>query len=286
MEPDDLLEATPAEEVTPAESEAAFEAGFKGTREVESDDKPEDKPDEEPSAVADPVVEQTDLDDDGSANQEAFPGIGLTSEQMRETLSKVGKLEGMSKQIDRLFGTLGDMQQKMTQVQPITKDEKALVKQEFSRTREEYPELAVILAEDMKDVMASKSPIDIDGAVNQRLAEKMGEIQDAFEIKLLNMQHKDWQEQVTSTDFSLWLQTLPDQQRKDVLASSDSAVVVDAVSNFKIWKSNTIKRSGNTQRNQKRLEDAIVPKGTARNQPVTQSDEDAFVSGFKGARGQ
>ena len=276
METDDLLEATPAE------SEAAFEAGFKGTREGESDDKPDDKP----AAVADPVVEQTDLNEDDSANQEAFPGIGLTSEQMRETLSKVGKLDSMSKQIDRLFGTLGDMQQKMTQGQTASKDEKAAVKQEFSRLHEEYPELAAVLAEDMKAVMASTSPIDIDGAVNQRLAEKMGEMKEAFEIKLIGTQHKDWQEQVKSPDFSLWLQTLPDQQREDVLTSSDSAVVVDAVSNFKTWISNTVKRGGNTQRNQKRLEDAIVPEGTARNQPVTQSEEDAFVSGFKGARGQ
>ena len=280
METDDLLEATPAE------SEAAFEAGFKGTREGEGEGESDDKPDDKPAAVADPVVEPTDPDEDDSANQEAFPGIGLTSEQMRETLSKVGKLDSMSKQIDRLFGTLGDMQQKMTQGQTASKDEKAAVKQEFSRTREEYPELAAVLAEDMKAVMASTSPIDIDGAVNQRLAEKMGEMKEAFEIKLIGTQHKDWQEQVKSPDFSLWLQTLPDQQREDVLTSSDSAVVVDAVSNFKTWISNTVKRGGNTQRNQKRLEDAIVPEGTARNQPVTQSEEDAFVSGFKGARGQ
>ena len=274
-------------EVTPEEVELAFEAGFKDSHgEVEQDSIPEPIAD----SIVDPkeIVSEEDvsLKADENANQEAFPGIGLTPQQMRDSLSKIGNMDKMSKQIDRLFGTMGDIQQKLSQGQAATKKEEAEVKQEFSRLHEEYPELAGVLAEDMKAIMAtSNKPIDIDGAVNQRLAAEIGAVKEAFELKLLTMQHKDWQEQVKSNDFSLWLQTLPDTKRTEIEHSPDSAVIVDAVSDFKSWRDKTVKRGDSEQRSKKRLEDAIVPIGTSRNPPTTQSDEDAFVSGFKGARG-
>lgn len=275
---------------TTAESDAAFEAGFSGVREepqapTETPAAPAapDAPAAEDSAVAAPGKQEEPADE---TNQEIIPGIGLTNEQLRASLSKVEKLDGMSKQIDRLFGTLGDLQQKMTQGQPVTKAEKEATAQAFKRVHEEYPELAAVLAEDMKEAMASATPVDIDGVVNQRLAEKIGEIREAFEIKLVAMQHKDWQEQIQSPDFSLWLQTLPEQRRNDVVNSADSAVVIDAVSSFKDWKAAVVKRGDTTQRNKKRLEDALVPEGTGRAKPVSQSEQQAFESGFQAVRGR
>lgn len=273
-------------EGTTAESDAAFEAGFSGVREEPQipEETTEATPAAEDSAV-DPGNQEESVAADAT-NQEAIPGIGLTNEQLRASLSKVDKLDGMSKQIDRLFGTLGDLQQKITQGQPVTKAEKDATAQAFKRVHEEYPELAAVLAEDMKDAMASATPVDIDGVVNQRLAEKIGEIREVFEIKLVAMQHKDWQEQVVSPDFSLWLQTLPEQRRNDVVNSSDSAVVIDAVSSFKDWKAATVKRGDTTQRNKKRLEDALVPEGAGRAMPVSQSEQQAFESGFQAVRGR
>ena len=277
------VDNTPNElpEGTTAEAEAAFEVGFSGIR--EEPEMPEETPAITPST--DSAVNPGKQLEETETNQEAIPGIGLTNEQLRTSLSKVNKLDGMSKQIDRLFGTLGDLQQKLNQ-QSTTKPEKESTAQAFKRVQEEYPELSALLVEDMKDAMASATPVDIDGVVNQRLAEKMGEMREAFEIKFLTREHKDWQEQVSSPDFDLWMQTLPEEKREEILSSPDSAVVIDAVSSLKDWKAAIVKRGDTTQRNKKRLEDALVPEGTGRAMPVSQSEQQAFESSFQAIRGR
>lgn len=265
-------------EVAKAESEASFVAAFNDVRDepqVEATAKPEAKePAEKTEETAKPVVDES---------PEILPGVGLTAAQLRETLAKVGQLDGMNKKFDKVFGTLGDLQSKMSkQDKPVTE---AQVKT-FTRLSEEYPELAEILSADMKEAMGGSTQPDINGTVNQRVAEKMGEITEKFERKIVGMKHEDWEAQVTSPEFALWLQTLPEQERETVVSSPDSEVVIKAVSDFKGWKKTSLSREQKAQTNKQRLESAITPQGRDGEQPVTQTEEQAFAAAFNAVRGR
>lgn len=266
-------------EVAAAESEAAFQAAVndvRGEPRVEATETlaaAESEVITDKAMPVDPVIQDT----------EVLPGIGLTATQLRETLAKVGQLDGMNKKFDKMFGTLGDLQFKLSQQgKPAT----VAQAKTFTRLSEEYPELAELLTADMKEVMGSSSPPDIDGAVNQRVAEKMGEVTELFERKIVGMKHEDWESQVTSPEFTLFLQTMPEPQRETIVNSPDSSVVIKAVSDFKTWKDANISRGKKTQTNQQRLEAAITPQGRVGEQPVSQSEEQAFVASFNAVRGR
>jgi len=288
--PDEVVTEPAANEEaqgTEAEGEAAFEAAVLNVRGEEPATKPAVS--SEPAASTEPVKPVTEAKPEPTATpaEEALPGIGLTPTQLREQLAKAGQIDSISKKIDKIFGTLGDLQEKAKQQGKPAIEEQVKT---FKRITEEYPELAALLTEDMNEAMKAalenfKSP-DIDGVVNQRVAEKMSEVMESFQIELVAMKHEDWGEQVASPDFALWLQTLPTKERETVVGSPKAAVVIKAVTDFKTWKDTKLAKEQRGETNQKRLESAITPKSASGEKPVSQTEDDAFEAGFHSVRGK
>src|SRR3990170_7107382 len=279
---------------TEAEADAAFEAAVASVRGEEPATKApavssEPAASSEPTASKEPVKPATEAKPVPTATpvEEALPGIGLTPTQLREKLAKAGQIDSISKKIDKIFGTLGDLQVKAKQQGKPAIEEQVKT---FKRITEEYPELAALLTEDMNEAMKValenfKSP-DIDGVVNQRVAEKMGEVMESFQTELVAMKHEDWQEQVASPDFALWLQTLPAKERETVVGSPKAAVVIKAVTDFKTWKDTKLAKEQRGETNQKRLESAITPKSAGVEKPVSQTEDEAFEAGYHSVRGK
>ncbi len=247
----------------------AFEAALSETPKQEAP--PEKAPAQKQEPITEPPKPETVTEPD------VLPGLGMTAEQLRSTLAKVSRLDKFEKDIQKIYGKFGELQ-----MQKPDKFVTALKEGKLKRFNEEYPELVDSLKEDLKDPEETPKPVDIDHAVSQRVAEKVGEITEAFEKRMISLKHEDWEAEVKTPDFSLWMQTLPEPDQQSVLTSTDAGTVIKYLDDFKGWKEKLSKRDQNTSRNKLRLEAAIVPQGTPGEPPASQTEQQAFDAVFAG----
>jgi hypothetical protein len=244
----------PQEEAAP-ESDAAFEAGFSGEEPKE--------PEPEPPKLA-----------------------NLTDEQLTELLAKAAEVDKLREQQSKVFGSLGSLKQSIdalrNQPRP-TATAVQVTKANLSKLSEMFPEMAEALASDLSGVLQGGSAPD-STAMEQQLEQKFNQqlqaTQMKFEKKVLTAMHPDWQEVVSSTEFSQWRDTLSDEAKQQLETTWDAEIVGSALSSYKDWKSKAVQGQ---QAKQRRLQAAITPRGSAQ-APVT-TEDDAFLMGFKKARG-
>jgi hypothetical protein len=266
-------QSTPAVEsqeqaAPPQDDAAAFEAGFNQAQGIQAPE-PEPAPPPEPALIA-----------------------GMTEEQIKEAVAKAAEVDKLKEQQAKLFGTIGNFKQTLDQLKSAPKPTAAqvqLTKEKFARLSKDFPEMAELIAADLNEALQGAAvgadASQFEGVVQQRVSSAVDqvktEIQQQYEAKLLAIQHKDWRQVVTSNEFAQWTQTLPEDVRNELGSTWDSTFLGDKLTEFKAWKQQS---ATSAQTKQKRLEAAITPKGT----PTTgsnQSEYDAFVSGFKSARG-
>jgi hypothetical protein len=111
---------------------------------------------------------------------------------------------------------------------------------------------------------------------------RVEKVEKANEVKLLTMMHKDWETVVREPEFDTWKSALPDEERKILDDGWDAIKIGERLTAFKEWKSKSAQVKVS---NQRRLEAAVTPRTTARSAPVM-TDDDAFMEGFKSARGR
>lgn len=239
--------------------EAAFARGFDSARGVEAEPEPE------PVRIA-----------------------GYTEEELRDLLGKAKEVDKLREREAKVFGTLGSLKQAIDQLKqqaPAAPAAVALTGQ-LKRLSAEYPEMAEMLSEDLKEALAGGQPGSSasDESVNSRLelAEKK------MEQKLLTIVHPDWRQVAASPEFEQWKGALPPDELQIVENSWDALSVADVLTKFKESRRSDQEQQAAAaqakQTRQTRLEAAVAPR-SARAMPGTVTDEDAFVAGFKRARG-
>lgn len=232
--------------------DADLQAGFNAVQGIEEPTKPEPEP---PKLIA-----------------------GYTEEEVKKYIEKIAELE---RRESKVFGSLGSLKQSIDSLktQQTPQQPLALSPDKFKRLSAEFPEIAEMLAEDLKE-MSVAEPQRVN--VEEQFKTSLEKQQQAFEAKLLTIQHRDWQSVVKAEDFINWKQGLSEDERNELENSWDAAFIGQKISDFKDWRS---KQSQANQTKQKRLEAAITPKGAAPAGKPSLSESEAFAAAFNKARG-
>lgn len=233
---------------------------------------------------------------------------GLSARQLKEAIAKASEVDKLKESIasnhDKVFGKFGELQRVLNDLQKAKApgQQVKLTGAMFKHMSEEFgKEFAEKLAEDLSELqITTQGGFDqsqVDQIVSEKLAESRKELDERgkqIELKLLTIAHPDWYENRHSPDFAIWLTTLPPEIKERVETSQDSVFLTKAFTGFKAWKQaadEATKKAADEQveaakqKNGKRLADAITPSGVPASGPPQLTEEDAFVSGFKGARG-
>ena len=256
-------------EASPQNDDAAFLAGFKGVTEGTSD--VDSSAEQTPEVAPEPEPEPVKLI------------AGYTEDQLRDLLSKASEVDRLKASEAKLFGTLGSMKQAidaMRSQQPTATAKYS--KEGFKRLSAEFPEMAEMLAEDLSGFSLPQQQAGLDiSAVEGVINERIEAVKREQATKLLGVVHRDWRQVVQEPEFQTWKGNLA-PEAQDVLNNGwDAELIAEGLTAFKEWKS---KAAQSKQVKQNRLEAAVAPRTTARTAPV-QTDEDAFLAGFKLARG-
>lgn len=272
-------------QVTASEEQAGFDASFDNAR---ADEAPATNA-EQAQAEANP--EQADTERAGEPIQTEAPAanIGLSAEQVTAMLAKLPKIEEVetmtTQELRKVYGKFGEVNQALKELQASMQNSNKpslnLSEAKFKRLSEEYPELAELLSEDLKEIgVASSQQAQIDpNVIEERVATVKEDLARQMQHNLLLLQHKDYPKVVASDDFKVWAQTLPEEDQQELNNSWDAMYLGEKLSSFKDWLNK--KNSGTNQRRE-RLERALIPQGKqAAPTPSAMTEEDGFMLAFK-----
>ena len=241
-----------------------------------------------PEATADDAAFQAGYDaarSGGEPKPEPEPPkliAGFTEDQVKELLQKAAEVDQLKARESKMFGTLGSLKQAIDAVrnQPqAPQGGPARISGSLKRLSAEFPEMAALLSEDLNEALQGQTQAG--GIDQQAFRSELERSSKDMETKLLTMAHKNWRQDVQTPEFAQWKGTLPPDELHIVNDSWDAVSVSAALDKFKEWRSAATQTK---QVRQNRLEAAITPKGNRQPAP-SMSDEDAFVQGFKSARG-
>ena len=204
---------------------------------------------------------------------------GYTEEELRAKLELAAEVAEKFKQRDeKIFGTIGGLKQQFEELRARAPSSPgvSITRDRLKRLGSEFPELADMLAEDLSEVTV-QGPVVNTGADEFKTA--LDNTSKAYEAKLLTVMHKDWRTVVASPEFSEWKNALPENERTELDASWDALFIGEKVAAF---KASRVADEEAKRKKAQRLEAAITPRGTTG--ATSQSDNDAFVAGFKAAR--
>lgn len=207
---------------------------------------------------------------------------GFTEDQVKELLQKAAEVDQLKARESKMFGTLGSLKQAIDAVrnQPqAPQGGQVRISGSLKRLSAEFPEMAALLSEDLNEALQGQTQAG--GIDQQAFRSELERSSKDMETKLLTMAHKNWRQDVQTPEFAQWKGTLPPDELHIVNDSWDAVSVSAALDKFKEWRSAATQTK---QARQNRLEAAITPKGNRQPAP-SMSDEDAFVQGFKSARG-
>lgn len=274
-------------EVTASEEQAGFDASFDNARANEA---PATNA-EQAQTEADPEQADTESTDTAQANQAEAPAAnaGLTPDQLTAMLAKLPKIEEVetmtTQELRKVYGKFGEVNQALKELQASMQNSNKpslnLSEAKFKRLSEEYPELAELLSEDLKDIGVASSPqTQLDqNVIDERVATVKEDLARQMQHNLLLLQHKDYPKVVASDDFKVWAQTLPEEDQQELNNSWDAMYLGEKLSSYKDWLNK--KNSGTTQRRE-RLERALIPQGKqAAPTPSAMTEEDGFALAFK-----
>jgi hypothetical protein len=282
-------------EVVDAADDAAFSAGFSEAR--------GENPSADPIDENSTVTPNEDKDQGGESEAQVKEGtieeqvqqalmFGLPESRIKELLLKAGEVDSISARVEKAFSRYGELNRTIQNMQQRSGGVQ-LNAAALKRMSGEYPELAEMLASDLNDALsgmggASQPAFDpsiIETEVQGRIADVRIGLEQDMEKRLLKREHRDWESVVSSDDFKLWrANVLPAEESERLGASWDSEFISDKLTEFKEWKSQAGAKTVTKENKQKRLESAVTPRGDAGGPPALNEDE-AFLAGFKNARG-
>ena len=266
--------------------DAEFEKGFHTER---GEEVPEPEVAAEPEIAAEPAVAAT-------------PALaGLTEEQITTALARVSQQQAT---IDKLGGRIGHLIQQVDQLKstPRTVAEQRSFDLKLTRLTENFPELAEILREDLKDMGPGEAaaPVaagptftaeDVDKIVTEKLTAFQHQQERAMEVKVLGSAHPDWEQVIKTPQFAIWRDNVI-KDGKELMESENAAFISRKLTEFKDWAKATIVTAPvptaptpAAASNRQRLANAVLPR-TAAAQPAQTpaTEEDAFMAAFKAER--
>lgn len=304
---DSVITTVRSEEEEKAEA-LAFAASFNAERGIESKPEP-DTPAAEPEAAAAVGTETPETVAAAAAGTET-PGVepepqkliaGLTEEQIAAALSRTGALQST---IDKMAGRLGSLMQQIEALKanpPTTQVAQQALDLKLEKLSAQFPELANLLREDLSTLQqaqaASPAPAapsgltqeQFDAALNARLAGATEQLSEQMEAKILTIQHPDWLEIIKTPQFALFRDNvLPPGVGQQLMSSSDSTFISAKLTEFKEWRARSQApaptKPAIPPARQSRLAQAVIPNGDRSAPKAPQTEEDAFIAGFKNAR--
>jgi hypothetical protein len=275
---------------------AEFEKGFHVER-------GEVTPEPEPEVAAEPEVEVTPEPAVAPEPEvAATPALaGLTEEQITTALARVSQQQAT---IDKLGGRIGHLIQQVEQLKstPRTVAEQRSFDLKLTRLTENFPELAEILRDDLKDIGAGSGDApaaagptftaeDVDKIVTEKLTAFQHQQERAMEVKVLGSAHPDWEQVIKTPQFAIWRDNVI-ADGKELMESENAAFISRKLTEFKDWAKATVVTAPAAPApapagasNRQRLANAVLPR-TAAAQPAQSpvTEEDAFMAAFKAER--
>jgi hypothetical protein len=198
----------------------------------------------------------------------------FSEEQIRELFEQnnqrlFGKIGEINREVKRLEA-LAQSSAQPREAQPIQ-----VTAEMFSNMREEFGEdFANALARDLSQI-----PLQQQGGVDQSqidiiLEQRVAQIENNFEMKLVAREHPDWESIAQSQDFTGWKNQLPADIQDRLDTTWDSGFISAAISAYK--RDKALYQEQKSKKNQ-RLESAVMPKSTG---GFDENYEDDFEAGF------
>ena len=289
-----------SEELNQEQLDAAMDAEFEKGFHVE---RGEEVPEPEPEVTPEPEVEVTPEPAVAPEPEvAATPALaGLTEEQITTALARVSQQQAT---IDKLGGRIGHLIQQVEQLKstPRTVAEQRSFDLKLTRLTENFPELAEILREDLKDMgpgeaaaPAAAGPTftaeDVDKIVTEKLTAFQHQQERAMEVKVLGSAHPDWEQVIKTPQFAIWRDNVI-ADGKELMESENAAFISRKLTEFKDWAKVTVVTAPvapapapTGASNRQRLANAVLPR-TAAAQPAQSpvTEEDAFMAAFKAER--
>lgn len=270
-----------------------FASGFNNTPPPDTAAAP--KPDVKP--VAKPETKEAVTP---APKVEAPKYVQLTQEQFDNLQSAAGKVTEVEKQISKLFGTTGDMQQIVKKLQAETPKGMTidLPADVVSEMEQDFPELAGHFRKSLEKALkgvrgtgaAEAGSAGLDPTAVQNLVR---EAAIKHEIEALEDAHQDWRTIVGVVDaegkhdpnneFRQWLGKQPVEYQTKINATNSAAVVSRAIDKFLASKANPAVQTGQTPQiaaRRDRLKAAIQPRGDGGQPAPAKSADDDFAEGF------
>lgn len=190
-------------------------------------------------------------------------------EYAKITKAELADLMAKAKSVDKVFGKIGSMEFDLAQLrQPGQTIE--VTADSFPKLKEQFPELAELQAQDMKDLFAKiKGGHSIDPETVEKLvSEKVSGIrQQAIDANLDSIVGGDWVAEFNSTECQAW----KDSQPEDVKALTNSDSLRDAAKFLRMYQ---------TFKNKPKVE---APKPSARSQQLAASVSPKGSGGIQSA---
>ncbi len=264
---------------------AAFGEGFKG----ESTETPTE-PEPVIEAVAEPVIEPV--------QEPVTPKLAqITEEQFADLL----KMHGKMSKLDEGFGTLGNLKQRIEQLQASTTSGKPVevTDEDMADLQAEFPEFADLTKKVLTKVVGKlrgtgTAPVDTEALLTQAEARAEARvfkrIQDEAAVDLLD-EHPDFRtitgnyetRETAPTAFQSWVAKQPADFQKRLYDSNNASYLSKQITRFKTETAEKPKPAPTPKPNERtaRLTASVTPKGVA---PAgSPPEENSFSSGFRHA---
>lgn len=242
---------------------------------------------EEP--ITEPAIEQENQEDDNefdSGVNQAFgvdpevkpepepePEVklfaGMTEDELKGIVSKAKQVDELNERLkkthDTAFGRIGILEETVKALRQ-TKSQQPQVSKESFKALAEYlgddnDEMLEALVKDFSQLQLGGESADTVAmleSINEQVNVKVDELNKSFEKKLLTLQHPDWETIKETEEFAEWHKTLKPDDADTLFNIWDGTVLATAFTKFKQWK---VKKEEFAAKRQKRLEDAVLPKG-------------------------
>lgn len=224
----------------------------------------------------------------------------MSDEELKDVFDKARQVDQINERLksnhDATFGRIGGIEQALKELRSQTPTaaniDKAALKNLTEYLGEDDEGLLDALAKDLSTLQLG-IPLTPDFDGDARFAEetakfhqqqqaydnKLTELRREFEVRMLSIQHPDWEEINTvpeqTKEFVDWQLTLRPEDRKTLEEASqnwDAKILSGALSKFKDWKG---KKTEFEQNKNQRLQDNLVPtRGNGAARPPPNFDND------------
>ncbi len=278
---------------TEQDEDLAFEAGFNAVN-ADPADRPEPKQakDESPDHAADPTA---DAKKSAVAEPEAKPEpvvdpFASLPPQVRDLLAAIPGMRAELETVRRVANMVPALQSRIDKMnQPAPATDKVPAKSRFAKIdaiRNDLPEIA----EALDEIVNAQHQAHPEPQGQQRQPEAAPAEAANPQEEALSSVRPSWADDLTSSDFQLWLAQQPREYQAQVQSTSKAGDILTALGKFDAFRAQTQSTRQLTQTRTTRMAAAVAPQGDGRRQPARTAPEDdeeaAFAAAFKKARGR